>query len=155
MPGNAPTPDELLDTADRLLIGEIQHTRGLWPRPVAFLTRLALERAIDELLIRRNPDFSAVYSWRTKLLCLPRYLDTRDAARISYLWHELSRAGHYHAYELVPTAAELRRWHAEAADLVSVMSAARRAPARAAGVDRSRSRSAAERDRFDIERDVI
>jgi hypothetical protein len=155
MPGNAPTPAELLDAADRLLTGEIRHTRELWPRPVAFLTRLALERAIDQLLIRRNPEFSAVYSWRAKLLCLSRYLDARDAARIAYLWHELSRAGHYHAYELVPTAAELRRWHTQATDLIDVMSTAQRVPARPADVSRSRSRSAAERDRFDIERDVI
>jgi hypothetical protein len=112
-------------------------------------------RAIDEMLIWPNPDFSAVYSWRAKLLCLPRYFDARDAARIAYVWHELSRAGHYHAYELVPTAAELRRWHTEAATLINIMSAARRAPSRPAGVDPSRSRSAAKRDRFDIERDVI
>ena len=31
---------------------------------------------------------------------------TRDA------WTGLSRAGHHHAYELAPTAAELRSWHA-------------------------------------------
>lgn len=80
---------------------------------------------------------------------------TRRVECLSYLWHELSGAGHYHAYELVPTAAELRRWHTEAGDLIGVISAARRAPERPADIGSPRPRIAAEGDRFDIERDVI
>lgn len=34
------------------------------------------------------------------------------------LWSRLSSAAHHHAYELAPTADELRAWHGEATHVV-------------------------------------
>jgi len=42
------TPAELLAEADRLLTSVVPGTRGRWPRACAWLTRLALEQALDE-----------------------------------------------------------------------------------------------------------
>ena len=39
--------------------------------------------------------------------------------RASYAWATLSRATHHHCYELAPTAAELRRLHAEVTTILS------------------------------------
>ena len=58
---------------------------------------------------------------RSQLLCLTAYLDEDVATRAAYLFAALSRACHYHPYELAPTAAELDRWLAETADLVRLL----------------------------------
>jgi hypothetical protein len=121
--GDQATPRELLRTADQLLGGEVSNTQGLWPRAVAFLIRLALERAVDELLDHEEPAMRAVQVRSAKIICLPRYADAKVAAQVAYLWHELSRATHYQAYDLAPTAVELRRWHSEVAELVQLMGA--------------------------------
>ena len=45
---------------------------------------------------------------RAQLAALPVYLRDPDlAGRVSYSWWALTRASHYHHYELPPTAAEL------------------------------------------------
>lgn len=136
MNGSQASPGELLDAADGLLTGRISETQGLWPRPVAFLIRLALERAVEELLDHEEPTLRAVRAHRAKLLCLPRYADATVAARIAYLWHALSNATHYRAYELAPTAAELRRWHSEVADIIQLMGATGAEPRRPREVSR-------------------
>jgi hypothetical protein len=43
------------------------------------------------------------------------------ATRAAYLSAALSRACHYHSYELAPTAAELTSWLNETADLVALL----------------------------------
>ena len=48
---------------------------------------------------------------RPQLLLLPSYAGTGIAERARDAWTGLSRAAHHHAYELAPTAAELRSWH--------------------------------------------
>jgi hypothetical protein len=49
------------------------------------------------------------------LLSLPSHVDADVAHDASQLWHALSRAIRHHGYELTPTAAELRGWHADTA----------------------------------------
>jgi hypothetical protein len=113
------SPEELLAAADRLLRTVVPGTRGRWPRACAWLTRLAFEKALDEYWARTLPQ-GADCSMRAQLLLLPSYADasTVDAARDA--WFSLAPATHHHAYDLAPTAAELRRWH----DLVSTVVAA-------------------------------
>jgi hypothetical protein len=53
--------------------------------------------------------------------CLTAYVDEDVAARAAYLSAALSRACHYHPYELAPTASELTRWLNETADLVALL----------------------------------
>jgi hypothetical protein len=55
---------------------------------------------------------------RAQLLVLTRTVDAEVGHRCSELWHTLSTAAHHHAYELAPTASELRAWHSEVTELV-------------------------------------
>ncbi|MEH0824718.1 hypothetical protein V6U84_31680, partial [Micromonospora sp. CPCC 205714] len=41
------------------------------------------------------------------------------ARRVTFAWTTLSAAAHHHCYELAPTAAELRRLHAEVSTLLT------------------------------------
>src|SRR5215469_5012104 len=54
-------------------------------------------------------------SMRAQLLLLPRYAGAEVAEDARDAWFGLARATHHHAYELAPTAVELRTWR----DLVS------------------------------------
>lgn len=50
-------------------------------------------------------------SARAQLLCLGTYLRDEDLARRAYhVWTALSRAAHFHPYELPPTREELMTW---------------------------------------------
>jgi hypothetical protein len=104
------TPTDLLAQADRLLTTVVPGTRGRWPRACAWLTRLALEQALDEYWSRTLPE-AAKCGVRPQLLMLPRYAGAGTAAQAAEAWYGLARATHHHAYDLAPTAAELRRWH--------------------------------------------
>jgi hypothetical protein len=61
---------------------------------------------------------------RSQMLCLTAYLGGGTASRAAYLSAALSRACHYHSYELAPTAAELTGWLDETTELVALMQAA-------------------------------
>jgi hypothetical protein len=100
---------DLLDEADRLLRDPVPHTGGLWPRTVAFLVRLALEQALDDLWRRRASGLEGC-SMRAQLLCLAYYVDPDPAWDVAAVWSALSRSTHHHAYELAPSAGELRGW---------------------------------------------
>lgn len=106
----------LLDTSDRLLREVVPGTRGVWPRVVAFAVRAALELEIDAFWARVEPEVAGA-PMRSKLLLLEAYADRAVAQTASELWHELSRATHHHAYELAPTAHELRAWYAAVVEL--------------------------------------
>jgi len=88
------------------------------------LARQALELAIAALWAAR-PQAAGLgsCSMRSQLLCLTAYLGQDTATRAGYLSAALSRACHYHSYELAPTAAELTGWLDEATDLVSLLRA--------------------------------
>src|ERR1039457_4797812 len=114
------TPEELLAAARRLIERPEAATAGVWPRAAALLTRQALEQAMALLWAAeaQAADLPGC-SMRSQVLCLTAYLDPPTAARTAYLWAALSRACHYHPYELAPTAAELNTWLNEAAQLIS------------------------------------
>lgn len=97
-------------------------TTGVWPRAAAFLVRQALELAMAALWAAdpRATGLSGC-TMRSQMLCLTAYLDPDTATRAAYLSAALSRACHYHSYELAPTAAELTRWLDEATRLVTLM----------------------------------
>jgi hypothetical protein len=112
------TPDQLLAESDRLLSTVVPGTRGRWPRACAWLTRLALEQALDDYWSRTLPE-AVNCGVRPQLLILPQYADPSTAALAAEAWYGLARATHHHAYDLAPTASELRRWH----DLVRTVAA--------------------------------
>jgi hypothetical protein len=119
------TPEELLAAARRLIERPDAATAGVWPRAAAFLARQALELAMASVWAAQ-PQATGLpgCSMRSQLLCLTAYLDPDTATRAAYLSAALSRACHYHSYELAPTAAELTRWLDETAQLVELMQAA-------------------------------
>lgn len=50
-------------------------------------------------------------SARCQLICLHELMKDRELANVAdHAWWSLSRACHYHPYELAPTAGELRQW---------------------------------------------
>jgi hypothetical protein len=119
------TPQELLDSARDLMQRPGASLDGIWPRAAALLARQALEAAMAELWAanRQTVGLSAS-TMRSQELCLTAYLDPATASRITYLLAALSRACHYHPYELAPTAAELTPWLDQAAHLVTQLQAA-------------------------------
>ncbi len=46
----------------------------------------------------------------TQFTCLPWYVEPTAARRAHQTWAALSCACHHHAYDLAPTAVELRAW---------------------------------------------
>ena len=122
------SPEELL-TAARHLIGRPDAaTAGVWPRAAAFVARQALEAAMAALWAA-NPQAAGLSgsSMRSQMLCLTAYLGQDTATRAAYLSAALSRACHYHSYDLAPTAAELTGWLEDTTRLIALMQAAARA----------------------------
>jgi hypothetical protein len=116
------TPDQLLAEADRLLTTVVPGTRGRWPRACAWLIRLALEQALDDYWARVLPE-AASCGMRAQLLLLPAYAGGDIAQRAREAWTGLAQAGHHHAYDLAPTAAELRGWHSLVSQLATDLAA--------------------------------
>jgi hypothetical protein len=114
------TPEELLAAADEMLTSPVPGLGSLWPRACALLIRLALEQTLDRYWARALPS-AAECSMRAQLLLLPLYADAGGASGAASLareaWLGLAGAAHHHAYELAPTAAELRGWHAAVSQL--------------------------------------
>ena len=109
---------DLLAMADGLLRRADPTTAGLWPRASALLALHALEASLLRLWESRGLDLQGC-SMRTQLICLRSYLeDAKLAARTGHAWSALSRACHHHAYELGPTAGELRSWFSVVSELV-------------------------------------
>jgi len=115
--------DDLLAESDRLLSTVVPGTRGRWPRACAWLTRLALEQALDQFWSRVLPE-AVNCGVRPQLLILPQYAGANTAARAAEAWYGLSRATHHHAYDLAPTASELRRWHDLVRTVIAQLTAA-------------------------------
>ena len=124
------TPDELLAAAKGLMQRPDTLITGIWPRAAALLARQALEAAMAELWASK-PQAAEMSrcTMRSQLLCLTACLDPGTASRAAYLFAALSRACHYHSYELAPTAAELTSWLDQAAHIVTQLQAASTVPA--------------------------
>ena len=122
------TPEELLTAARQLMQRPDAATAGVWPRAAALLARQALEQAMAALWAA-TPQANGLSrsSMRSQMLCLTPYLGQDAATRAAYLSAALSRACHYHSYELAPTAAELTRWLYEATQLITLLQARTRA----------------------------
>lgn len=116
------TPEGLLAAADYLLTWPVPGVGEQWPRACALLIRLALEKALDLFWARALP-VAAACGMRQQLLLLPLYTANLPAAAglAREAWLGLAGAAHHHAYELGPTAAELRTWHTEVAELVRLL----------------------------------
>jgi hypothetical protein len=95
------TPDELLAAARGLVSRPGGATAGVWPRAAALLARQALEAAMASLWAARPQTAGlAGCPMRSQLLCLAAFAGEQTAARAAYLAAALSRACHYHCYEL-------------------------------------------------------
>ncbi|OBG78139.1 MULTISPECIES: hypothetical protein [unclassified Mycobacterium] len=113
----------LLTYADEVLDGTI----AMGPRAArtaALLARLALEDWLNEASASwsstagDNPPTA-----NSKLVVLSRKRGPEVGERARRVWHALSRAVHHHAYELQPSAAEVRHL------VVQVRELARSSPA--------------------------
>jgi hypothetical protein len=123
--GSGPaSPEELLTAAERLLTAPVPGIDASWPRVCALLIRLALELTLDRWWAQVLPE-AAGCGMRPQLLLLPLYTADRPAAAglAREAWLGLAGAAHHHAYELAPTAAELRTWHTEVKELVGLLAA--------------------------------
>jgi len=116
------TPEELLAAADQLLTSPIPGAGAQWPRACALLIRLALEMTLDRFWGRELPS-AADCGMRQQLLLLPHYTADQPTAvgLAREAWLGLAGAAHHHAYELAPTAAELRTWHTKVNELASLL----------------------------------
>jgi hypothetical protein len=118
-PADDPAP--ALTCAHQLVSEPDLSTAGLWPRTAARLTRIALERAVNNYwAISRSELASCPMTMR--LLMLEEVLGRRGARDAYLLWSQLSDATHPHPYELMPMAAELRRWIGAVTALVDRLS---------------------------------
>jgi hypothetical protein len=120
------SPETFLQEADRLL-GEGSGPPVVWPRACVWLTRLALESALDELWKARLPQARGA-PMRAQLLLLPNYVGADVAEQARRAWLGLSRVAHHHSFELAPTVAELRSWHADVTLAVTALQAAAAKP---------------------------
>ncbi|WP_159920546.1 MULTISPECIES: hypothetical protein [Nocardia] len=120
---NRPSVAERLETVDLLLAGSVTDAGGLWSRATAWILRIALEQAVDELWLRLAPALVRC-PMRAQLIALRAFAGPEEAARVAVLWAALSRAAHHHDYELAPSVTDLRRWREQtvalAADLAAV-----------------------------------
>ena len=111
-------PHQVLTLARGLLGRADPETAGLWPRAAALLACRAVEASVHRVWQRQELDLRGC-SMRVQLIFLRAYLGDVDlAARAGHAWSALSQACHHHAYELAPTAAELRGWFSVVEELV-------------------------------------
>ena len=119
--------EEMLHRAHRVL-DDPAVPGSIWPRAAAFLTRQALEEALDCLWAVYHPGMVDT-SRRTQMLCLGQVIeDEALAADVRAAWSSLSRACHHHHYELAPTAAELEGWIQQTEHLLASLEPASAAP---------------------------
>lgn len=98
-----------LDLARRALSGGAG-VRSHSLRTACWLSRLALERAVGDLLEAKGVSAprATMASRLSALEVLYREDDPTVAQRAEYAWSRLSNASHYHAFELTPSVAEVR-----------------------------------------------
>ncbi len=97
----------LLDHAEQVLDGEVS-VASSGPRTAALLARCAFEDWLDEQSgAWASTEFQRPSS-RSKLVVLEVLGDSVVGAQARRIWSALSRTVHHHAYELQPSAAEVR-----------------------------------------------
>ncbi|SER30784.1 hypothetical protein SAMN05216188_11013 [Lentzea xinjiangensis] len=110
------------DVRDRLtcvagLLARPEQLDGVRIRCCAELLRTAVERSVAGACGAENTDRPV----HALLISLPSHVDADVAHDASQLWHALSRAIRHHGYELSPTVAELRGWHADTAAVAAAL----------------------------------
>ncbi|MFC4375313.1 hypothetical protein ACFO5K_14530 [Nocardia halotolerans] len=111
-----PTVADRLAAAEQLLDGSVSDAGGVWSRAVAWILRLALEQAVDELWAQIAPELMRC-PMRAQLLALRVYAGPETAGRVGALWAALSRAAHHLDYEMAPSVTDLSRWREQTAEL--------------------------------------
>lgn len=120
----SPRPMDLLGVAEAVCGGKADDFGTSWAIAAAFLTRKALEDAVDAVYAGPLSGMRSCPT-STKLICLPRYLGDRNLAQEAHAtWAELSTACHAHPYDLAPTVGELQRWVGVVKRLVAPASSA-------------------------------
>jgi hypothetical protein len=100
-------PAAFLDYADRLLDGEFGlGARG--PRTAALLARTVLEEWLDKQSASWSSPMLGYPTTKSKIIALGAVRGASVGEKTRRVWHALSRAVHHHAYELQPSAAEIR-----------------------------------------------
>ena len=114
------TPAELLSEARSLISRPDASMAGVWPRTAAFLTRQALEGAVNARWAASSATSPMLHAtmW-SRLVCLPAYVSGPEARQAIFAYAALSSACHYHSYELAPTAGELTGWITDVEALVA------------------------------------
>ena len=119
--GHETVAREILASARSLLDRASTETSGLWPRAAVLLQRQALEVALKTYWSFKAPGVEEC-STRAQFLCLGTYLPGPGAEplarRAHQAWAALSRAAHFHPYELPPTREELVAWSEVVMDVV-------------------------------------
>ena len=99
---------ELLLAAARALLAD-GSVAGWRAHAVATLSRQALEAGIDAYWREVAPGTEQA-SMNVQFLCLPVYAGSYVGGLASTTWKSLSGVVHVRAYDLAPTADELRGW---------------------------------------------
>lgn len=97
----------LLDYAEQVLDGKVA-LGSSGPRTAALLARCALEDWLDAKSAVWSSSTYPFPSKRSKLVALAALGDRDVGERAQRVWNALSRNVHLHAYELQPSAAEVR-----------------------------------------------
>ncbi|GGK46623.1 hypothetical protein [Nocardia camponoti] len=115
-----PSVRERIAAVDNLLAGSISDADGVWSRAVAWILRLALEQAVDELWGVLAPELMRC-PMRAQLLALRAYAGPGTSGEVGALWAALSRAAHHLDYEMAPGITDLRRWRDQTVELVRAL----------------------------------
>lgn len=100
----------LLRACETLLSHDAWALSHWWARGAAHLARQAMESLLDEYWTMQRPAVAGV-PVRARFLGLHAFTADAEAIHDGYsTWSQLSRACHYHPYELAPTRAEVHAW---------------------------------------------
>ena len=97
----------LLDYAEQVLDGTVA-LGSSGPRTAALLARCALEEWLDVKSAAWSSTSHPFPTTKSKLIALEALEDRDLGVRAQRVWSALSRNVHHHAYELQPSAAEVR-----------------------------------------------
>ena len=97
----------LLQHAEQILNGEVS-LGSSGPRTAALLARCAFEDWLDEQSEMWASNVDGFPSTKSKLVVLEVLGDSDVGSQARRIWSSLSRTVHHHAYELQPSAVEVR-----------------------------------------------
>jgi hypothetical protein len=103
------TRSELLEHAHRVLDSTIQ-LGACSARTAALLGRCAFEQWLDEQSATWSDCAIREPTTTSKLVVLSVLRGVEVGEQAKRVWNGLSRACHHHAYELQPSAVEVRHW---------------------------------------------